>query len=208
MDPLALIGFGLMALGILGPAGSARAREASLRSGLQAVQMGLQYQLSQKELAQQRELREKELGLREKALGLEERELKLREKALQFEITRAKAMYNAILKAGQAGLGQETVDELVNNLETELQKLQSETQTEVQTGPQLEPQTLAPIPEPKLNPQMPKDVGFKKLKSNLLEFSSIMYSMALSGFSIVNPPLAKAIEEFRRRNFNGRTPSN
>ena len=205
MDPLALIGFGLMALGMLGPAGSARAREASLRAGLQAVQTGLQFQLGQKELALQEQIQKEKLRLQEKALGLEERGLELREKALQFEIARAKAMYRAVIEAGKASLGQETVDRLIQNLEEELKKLEMELGIETQTEPQLNPQTLRPIPEPKLQPfksQTPP-VSYEDFKEFLSNMSSFVYNSTVAFLSAFSPPLSFMLKEGKRRYFDG-----
>lgn len=90
VPPLAYLGIALMALGHLGPAGSARTREAALSASIDALTGALQYKALQQRL-----------GLQRKALELEEQELSLRKEALQLEFTKAKLAYEAMLALGQ-----------------------------------------------------------------------------------------------------------
>lgn len=90
VPPLAYLGVALMALGHLGPAGSARTREAALRASIDALSGALQFKALQQRLALQR-----------KALEHEEQELALRREALQLEFTKARLAYEAMLALGQ-----------------------------------------------------------------------------------------------------------
>jgi len=144
MPPLALIGLTLMGLGILGPSSSARAREMSLRTGLGALQTAAQMKMQEKRLSLQETLAEREFSLQKERLSLQEKALQLEREALQLEVEKAKALYQAILKA--ARVPDEAMDQaLLSQVQVEapefspiVQDLQSKI-SEAFSQPQIQP---------------------------------------------------------------------
>ena len=126
MPPLAWIALGLMVLGNLGPAGSARTREAALRAQTQMLGAALNFKLGQQRL-------------------------ELQKKALELEFLKAKLQYDAFIKLGQRKDAdvRELIEELKRQAQQQSAQVQQESQTK--TSPQAAQPGLQPVQMP--NPQ-------------------------------------------------------